>query len=231
MKIAGLQKVGLIDFPDRIAASIFLAGCNLECLYCHNRWMIRETDVIESMPVTEFLEWLGTRTGLLDGVCISGGEPTLHKELPDLLRAIRSMGFAIKLDTNGTRPQVLSGLLAAGLMDYVALDVKAPLDARYDQVAGCKVDIHAIRESICLTMQRAPEYELRTTVGPQLDEAALRAIAREVASARRWVLQPYRPAPSVHPSLLGTSYLSQEALATVVEELKAIAPGVRLRAL
>ena len=105
------------------------------------------------------------------------------------------------------------------------------MDARYDQVAGCKVDIHAIRESICLTMQRAPEYELRTTVGPQLDEAALRAIAREVASARRWVLQPYRPAPSVHPSLLGTSYLSQEALATVVEELKAIAPGVRLRAL
>jgi len=231
MKIAGLQKVGLIDYPDHIAASLFLAGCNLACAYCYNRWMIRENDVAEVMTVRAFLDWLGTRAGLLDGVCVSGGEPTIHPELPELLRGIKALGLSVKLDTNGTRPRVLSALLDAGLADYVAVDVKAPLDASYHVVAGCAVDLDAIRESVALAMDRAPDYELRTTVGPQLNEGDLEAIAAEIAQARRWVLQPFLASAAVDPALAAAPCLSEEALRQVAERLRRICPAVRVRGL
>ena len=229
MKIAGVQKVGLIDFPERVAATVFLAGCNLDCSYCHNRWMIHEADVAEAMSVADFLSWLETRVGLLDGVCISGGEPTLQPNLPSLLRPIKAMGFAIKLDTNGTFPDRLAALLDEDLVDYVAMDVKAPLDERYSQVAGRQVNLAAIRQSMGLLRSRAMAYEFRTTVAPCLDEEALGDIACEIGGEELWCLQPFVPAPTVDSSLAGVEFLDENALSDFARRVAADVPGVCVR--
>ncbi len=229
MKITGLQKLTLIDYPDRIAATLFLAGCNLDCGYCYNRWMIDASRAPEALPVEAFLDWLHIRVGKLDGVCVSGGEPTLDPDLPDLLRAIKGLGFAVKLDSNGTRPAVLGALLDEGLLDYVAVDIKAPLDERYAIVAGRPVDPDVIRRTLALLRAWGGPYELRTTVGPDLDRAALRDIAKELLPEERWYLQPYMATPEVSERLAGLSAPSEDDLRNAAEELRAVAGGVRLR--
>lgn len=197
MKIAGLQKVSLIDFPGHIAATVFLAGCNFNCGYCYNRWMIAEGAVTEALSASGFLHWLRARIGKLDGVCISGGEPLLHSELPDFIRSIRELGYAIKLDTNGAWPQRLAGLLDEDLLNYVAMDLKAPLNQRYGQVAGCTLDIALIRASMARLRQANIAYELRTTVGPGLTTDDLNALAQELKPHEKWFLQPFKPVASV----------------------------------
>ena len=252
VKIAGLQKVSLLDFPGRIAATIFLAGCNLNCGYCHNRWMLRAEEVVEALSLEDCLRWLSTRRGRLDGVCISGGEPTLGANLPAFLRAIKQLGFATKLDTNGTLPERLQALLVEGTVDYVALDLKAPLDERYGQVAGREVDVAAIRRTMALlrawirgaaaagekagagarpAADAAPRrgYEYRTTVAPLLDEAALGDIACELQPEERWVLQRFVPAEGVDPALAALPAPDEEALAALAARLAQVAPGVRVR--
>lgn len=229
IKIAGLQRVSLIDYPRHIAASVFLAGCNLRCPYCHNRWMCDATNVEEAMAVEDFMAWLETRQGLLDGVCVSGGEPTLQAELPAFMREIKERRFEVKLDTNGTRPQMLGHLLDEGLADYVAMDVKAPLDARYRQMAGRPVKMEAIRESMELLRTRAPAYEFRTTVAPGLDEADLVDIAGALEGDDTWFLQVFRYTEEVDGALADAEALDEEALAKAVQRLKKVIPGVSLR--
>jgi len=229
MKIAGLQRVSLIDYPGHIAATVFLAGCNLNCGYCYNRWMIDEESVPEALSGEEFLGWLRTRVGRLDGVCVSGGEPTVHEDLVPFLRTIKGLGFAVKLDTNGTTPGRLSALLAEGLLDYVAMDVKAPLDARYHRVAGRQVDLSALRQSMTLLRAWGKPYEFRTTVGPLLDAGDLQDIAREIEEAELWWLQPFVLTPEVALPLASAQALDESALRQAVRALAGIAPGVRLR--
>jgi len=230
MKIAGLQRVTLLDYPEHIAASVFLAGCNLNCGFCHNRWMIRESEVQEALSIEEFFDWLETREGLLDGVCVSGGEPTIHPELPDFVRRIKSLGFDLKLDTNGTLPERLKVLLDEGLVDYVAMDIKAPLDSRYNDVAGVRVNLEAIRQSMQLIRTKAPAYEFRTTVGPLLDAEALEEIAHEIGELDRWYLQPFERVPTVDPVVAEADALEAQELEELIERLAKIAPGVQLRA-
>jgi len=229
MKIAGLQKVSLIDYPEHIAATVFLAGCNLNCGYCHNRWMLSEAKVTEALSVQAFLGWLETRVGLLDGVCITGGEPTIHRELRDLVHAIKALNLQVKLDTNGTHPDRLSLLLNDGALDFVAMDIKAPLDERYDEVAGCHVDLGAIRESMSLLRSRALNYEFRTTVGPSLDERALEEIAREMRGDEHWFLQTFERVPGLDPSLSDAPALTRDELVDIVGRLAHLMPAVRLR--
>jgi len=229
MKIAGLQKASLIDYPDMISGTVFLAGCNLNCLYCYNRWMIRESRVKEAMSVEELMIWLKSRVGLLDAICISGGEPTIHSRLADFIKPIREMGYLIKIDTNGTNPDRLAYLLDQALVDYVALDIKAPFDRRYHAVAGCTVDLVAIRQCLGLIRARAPAYEVRTTVGPQLDEQDLRDIARDLKETDRWFLQLFLRKRYVHNSVAKAPALDERALHTIAEELRATVPLVRVR--
>ncbi len=239
MKIVGLQKVSLLDYPGQIAASVFLAGCNLDCGYCHNRWMIAadrtEGQVApEVISVGDLLRWLGTRRGLLDGVCISGGEPTLSAGLPDLLRPIRDLGLLVKLDTNGTRPERLAPLLAENLVDMVAMDLKAPLDARYAQVAGKAVDVDALRRTMALLRAWAASasgrtYEFRTTVGPQVSADWLADIAAELNPDETWYLQAFRPAEGVDPTLASGRWPDEDALVAWAARLAERAPGVRVR--
>lgn len=171
--ICGLQKMTLLDFPGKIACTVFLGGCNFRCPFCHNSelFMGKPEKLMED---EEFFAFLKSRKGLLDGVCVSGGEPTLYKVLPVFLEKIKEMGFLVKLDTNGYRPQVLKDLVENKLVDYVAMDVKNS-PATYGQTVGLeKMDLAAIEESLRFLIGGSVDYELRTTlVKPFHDRASI----------------------------------------------------------
>ena len=169
--ICGLQKMTLLDYPGKVACTVFLGGCNFRCPFCHNSelFMGKPQKLMEN---EEFFAFLEKRKGLLDGVCVSGGEPTLYKDLPVFLAKIKAMGFAVKLDTNGGRPEVLKDLLEKNLVDYVAMDVKNSPD-RYAQTVGLEtINLDPIEESLRLLISGEIPYELRTTLVAQLHDKA-----------------------------------------------------------
>ena len=194
MRIAGLQKVSLLDFPGRIAATVFLPGCNMRCPFCHNALLVLPGENPDpGMTELEFLDFLQTRPGKLDGVCVTGGEPTLHKELPELLRKIKDMGFQIKLDTNGTNPQMLSALMAEGLLDYVAMDIKNTFEKYPVTAGGGGVDVAKVEESIDFLLTDAVDYEFRTTVTAELHTPQdIGVIASRIRGAKRYFLQNFK---------------------------------------
>jgi len=191
--IAGYHPTTLIDWPGRLAAVVFLPKCNLRCRFCHAGPLLGSPP--ETIPLEAVLEHLASREGWVDGVVICGGEPTTWPTLPDLCRKFRGAGLAVKLDTNGTHPDRIEDLLARRLIDAVAMDLKAPLDARYQEVCGPEeVDLAAVGRSIDLLMAGRVEYEFRTTVCPAFHgEAEIRAMGERIAGARRWVLQRFEP--------------------------------------
>ena len=180
--ICGLQKMTLLDFPGKIACTVFLGGCNFRCPFCHNSelFMGKPQKLMED---EEFFAFLKTRKGLLDGVCVSGGEPTLYKDLPAFLAKIKEMGFLTKLDTNGYRPEVIKALTEKRLVDYIAMDLKNS-PAMYAQTVGLEtVDMAKIEESLRLLIGGSVPYELRTTLVAQLhDEASIRDMGRWIGS-------------------------------------------------
>lgn len=195
MRIVAIEKFSLIDYPRQLAAVFFTPGCNLNCFYCHNRALLMASDVQSWMGAEVALAWLDDRKGFLDGVVITGGEPTLQPGLAEFIRVIRSKGYLVKLDTNGTRPEVLQALLDEGLLDYVAMDLKAPRE-RYAEICGAPVDSAAIDKSIALLIGGSVDYEFRTTVAPQLEAEDILAMAGRIQGARRYILQQFRrPAP------------------------------------
>ena len=197
MRIVGLQKMTLLDYPGRVACTVFLGGCNFRCPFCHNSELL-DGSAEPVMDVQELLAFLEKRKGLLDGVCITGGEPTLQKDLPELLSAIKALGYAVKLDTNGYRPEILKDLVGQGLVDYVAMDVKNS-PQRYAETAGLPgLDIARIEESLAFLLSGAVDYELRTTVAEPLhDRQAMEDMARWLEKispnqkARRFFIQPF----------------------------------------
>jgi len=198
--IAGYHPVTLIDWPGRIAAVVFLPRCNLRCSFCHAGPLLKEPQ--ETIPLEAILEHLASRAGWIDGVVICGGEPTLWPGIGRLCEEFRRLGLAVKLDTNGTNPDRLEALLGAGLVDAVAMDLKAPIDERYHGVAGTRTDLRAINRSIDLLMESGVEYEFRTTVCPAfLAEDEIHAIGKRIAGARLWVLQRFEPANALDPIL------------------------------
>lgn len=197
MKIHGLQKMTLLDFPGRVACTVFLGGCDLNCPFCHNAELIDGT-AEPIMDENELLAFLEKRRGLLDGVAFTGGEPTLRKDLSDLFRRIKALGYPIKLDTNGLHPDRLKALLDEGLLDYVAMDVKNSPD-KYAVTCGVDgVDLDKIRESIRLLMDSGCDYEFRTTVVDELHEASdFEAIGQMIDGANAYFLQPFVDRDSV----------------------------------
>jgi pyruvate formate lyase activating enzyme len=196
MKISGLQKMTLLDYPGKVACTVFLAGCNFRCPFCHNSELLDGT-AEAVMDREEFLRFLSKRKGLLDAVCVSGGEPTLQRSLPEFLEEIKAMGFAVKLDTNGSRPHVLRELVSRGLVDYVAMDIKNSPD-RYGATVGAETPLEQLEESIRFLAAGAVDYEFRTTVVQQLhNEASVAEMGRWVSGlagnkkVRRWFVQPF----------------------------------------
>ena len=191
MKIHGLQKMTLLDFPGKVACTVFLGGCDLRCPFCHN-FDLATGAAPALMDDRELLAFLKKRQGLLDGVAITGGEPCLRPDLMALMREIRALGYAVKLDTNGTHPDRLSAILDEGLADYVAMDIKNSPE-RYAQTAGLEaIDLAPIRESVKLLMQGRADYEFRTTVVDELHRVEdFEAIGAWIQGARRYALQMF----------------------------------------
>jgi pyruvate formate lyase activating enzyme len=191
MRIGGLQKVSLLDFPGKIAATVFLSGCNMRCPFCHNAPLVLpggNTD--PGMTEQELLDFLQTRRGKLDGVCVTGGEPTLHKDLPLLLQKIKDMGFQIKLDTNGTNPEMLSALLDREILDYVAMDIKNSPE-KYSITCGGD-HLETVKKSAAILMNSKVEYEFRTTVVQQLHTPEdLEKIGQWLTGAKRYYIQQF----------------------------------------
>lgn len=198
----GWMRTSLIDFPGRIATVLFVGGCNFRCPMCHNADLVVRAGELPDVPEEEVWAFLERRQGLIDGVVVTGGEPTLHKDLPAFLRRVREKGLAIKLDTNGYRPEVLRALVDEGLVDYVAMDVKAPPE-KYALLSGrADLDLTRVEESIRILLEGRVDYELRTTVVPGwLDAEDVEAIARWIAGACRYVLQAFRPTRTLDPEL------------------------------
>ena len=180
--ICGLQKMTLLDYPGKVACTVFLGGCNFRCPFCHNSELFMGKPQ-KLMEEEAFFAFLKSRRGLLDGVCVSGGEPTLYKDLPAFLEKIKELGFLVKLDTNGSRPAVVKELVEKGLVDYIAMDVKNS-PARYPQTIGLKaMDMAPMEESLRFLIEGEADYELRTTLVAQLhDEGSVQAMGQWLSS-------------------------------------------------
>ena len=190
MQIQGLQKLTLLDFPGYVACTVFFGGCNFRCPFCHNATLVK-TGKGEEIALEDFYSFLKKRTGILDGVAVTGGEPLLQKELPAFLKRIKEMGYAVKLDTNGTDPDTLKALVEQSLVDYVAMDIKAPL-ARYDTLAGVAVNTEKIAQSVAFLLKGSVEYEFRTTlVKPYHTLSDMQEIGKWISGAKRYFLQGF----------------------------------------
>ncbi len=189
MRIAGLQKNSTLDFPGLFSAVVFFAGCNYDCWFCHNAQLLHNPPLMDEANILEFFE---RRAGLIEGVVLSGGEPTLQDDLIDFGRKLKRMDYKLKLDTNGSRPEMVGRLLREGLLDYVAMDYKAPLSI-YPKV--CDADASGVLETLELLQGAAKEgfqYELRTTAIPDLAPSVLLRMAKEMPPLPRYALQLYR---------------------------------------
>lgn len=228
MKICGLQKTTLLDFPGRVAATLFTGGCNFRCPFCHNSGLL-SGDAEAAYSVREILQFLEKRKRILEGVCITGGEPTLQPDLEDFIRDIRSLGLAVKLDTNGYRPDVLKALCQKGLLDYAAMDIKAGRD-RYETAAGvCGLDMKRIDESIRFLLEGHLPYELRTTVVRGIHEAEdFRQIGPWIKGCRRYFLQAFKDSEDI---LVPQAYdaFSAEEMRAFMELVRPYTEEVSLR--
>ena len=193
MLLAGLQKMTLLDYPQKVAATVFTCGCNFLCGFCHNPELIDIKTCNPEISEKYFFDFLKTRQNMLDGVCITGGEPTIQKDLVDFIRKIKDLGFLVKLDTNGSNPQMLKDLYDENLLDYVAMDIKTSFD-KYPKAIGIDFNLNNIKKSIGLIKQSNVDYEFRTTVVPDLvDEDDIRKIGEEVGPGKKIALQQFRP--------------------------------------
>ena len=227
MRIQGLQKLTLLDYPDRTACTIFLSGCNFRCPFCHNTPLLT-ADAADGMVEEELLAFLKKRQGLLDGVAITGGEPLLRPDLPALLEKIKALGYAVKLDTNGAFPDRLEQVVRARLADYVAMDVKNS-PARYAQtVSMAELDLAPIEKSVSFLLRGIVDYEFRTTAVAELhDDASFLSLADWLAGARRYYIQRFQPRDTVLRA--GLSAPSEMQLHCWAELVRPKIPTVEIR--
>lgn len=233
MVILGLHKTTLLDYPEHVAATLFTGGCNFRCPYCHNKDIVQMAESLVPLSESEFFSFLKKRHGILTGVCITGGEPTLHADLPDLIQRIKTLGYLVKLDTNGTNPKMLESLISANLIDYCAMDIKnAP--EKYSVTVGAAsnnsfLDLSAINQSIQLLLwQQTIAYEFRTTIVQELhSEADLRAICQWIAGAQAYFLQSYQDSEGVLQK--GFHAHSAEILQSYVTLCRQYIPNTTLR--
>lgn len=217
--IGGVQKSSLIDFPHKIAAIVFTQGCNFRCGYCHNAELI-EFSLKSKFGYNEFFEFLETRKGKLDGVVITGGEPTLQSSLREFIVKIKSMGFEVKLDTNGSNPEVLGKLIGENLLDYIAMDIKAPFE-KYCEISGVEVNIENIKKSVELIMNSGVDYEFRTTViKSQLSFEDFEKIGEQIKGAKKYYLQKFVPSKIYDKTLENEKTYTDEEFSEICEKLK-----------
>ena len=203
MKIGGINTLTLLDYPGKVSAIVFTAGCNFRCGYCHNVQFVLPEQIEKLkgsfIPEEKFFNFLDTRKGLLDGVVVSGGEATIHPDLPEFMKKIKDKDFLVKLDTNGTNPRMLEKLYAEKLVDYVAMDIKMPLD-EYESLAGIKVHADPMRKCVELIKNSGVDYEFRTTVIDEFhDTEVLERIFKDIGHVKTFTIQNFRPEKTIDP--------------------------------
>ena len=231
VEIGGLQKTTLIDYPGQVAATVFLTGCNFRCPFCYSPELVLPEKIKKQPKVSakELFDFLEKRRGLLEGIVICGGEPTCNKDLPEFIKKIKEMGFLVKLDTNGSNPKMLKELIDEKLVDYVAMDIKAPKE-KYDKIAGAKVEIQNIEESIRILKEGKVDYEFRTTVIPTLhNKEDIIEIAKWISPAKRFFLQNFRPEKTINPRFEKIKPYPKEFLEELRKEISSYFEACQIR--
>lgn len=226
MRLGGLQKLTLLDFPGHVACTVFTQGCNFRCPFCHNTPLVTGTDDPD-YPTDEFFRFLQKRQGLLDGVAITGGEPLLHADIADFIRRIRVLGYAVKLDTNGAFPDRLRALIDEGLLDYVAMDIKNSPE-KYELTAGVSGIFPAVEKSVALLKENRVPYEFRTTLVDELHTPDdLEAIGKWIQGTEHYFLQSFVDSGNILAG--GMHEASKEKTLHCLQAVRAYLPGTQLR--
>jgi pyruvate formate lyase activating enzyme len=221
MKLGGLQKLTLIDFPGKIAATVFTVGCNFFCPFCHNPELVDPEKIKEHplIPEEYFFDFLNERRGKLEGVCITGGEPVLQQDLSEFIKKIKNLSFSVKLDTNGSNPEIIENLIREKLVDYLAMDIKGPLE-KYSEITGREIDLEKIKKSVEI-IKKFPDYEFRTTILPRLHKKEdIIKIAEWLKGSKNYFLQQFRPGKTLDSSFEKEKSYSSEELAEICQTIR-----------
>ncbi|MBW2039016.1 MAG: anaerobic ribonucleoside-triphosphate reductase activating protein [Deltaproteobacteria bacterium] len=221
IKVKGFLETSFVDWSGKVVSVLFLPGCNFRCPFCHNHSLVLNPEGYEDIPLGHILGRFADLEGWVDGVCITGGEPTIHPHLPSLIEEIKRLGLLVKLDTNGSRPHVLRSLVEEGLVDFVAMDVKAPLDeVSYTRAAGVPINLEKIKESISFLKKGKIGYQFRITVVPALHRGEdLLELARQLRGSSPLKLQNFNPQDPLDENLKGTSPYPEEWIREMEEKV------------
>ena len=232
MELGGLQKMTTVDYPGKIAATVFLIGCNFRCPYCHNPELVLPEKIKKHPKIkkSDFFKFLDKRVGLLEGVCITGGEPTLNSDLPEFISNIKKKGFLVKLDTNGTNYKMLKELIDKDLIDYISMDIKTSIK-KYDKLLESGNVISQIKKSINIIKNSNKDYEFRTTVVPGIvNESDIKEIGQLLKKVKKFVLQQFIPGKTIDPAFEKIKPFSEEKLKKMTTILKRTIENVEVRA-
>jgi pyruvate formate lyase activating enzyme len=242
MKIGGLQKLTLVDYPSKIAATVFLTGCNFKCGFCHNAGLVDVEEIKKQPEISEkdFFKFLDSKVGLIDGICITGGEPTINSDLIDFIKKIKEKGFLVKLDTNGSNPEMLGKIIREELVDFIAMDIKTSIDVKsqdpisnaqnYSKATGVKVNIDNIKRSVDLIKNSGIDYEFRTTVVPGVvEEKDIEKIGQWLQGAKKFALQQFRNQKVLDKSFENVQPYLEETLKEFKKILEKYIERVELR--
>jgi len=227
--IKGFQKLSLIEYPGKLSAIVFVGKCDFRCHFCYNIDLVKNYKKLPDISEKKILRFLKTRKGLLDAVAITGGEPTLHKGLPEFMKKIKDLGFLVMLETNGSRPKMIKQLIDKELIDYIAMDIKATLE-KCDEVAGVKVDKKKIQESIDIIRNSGIDYEFRTTVVPKyFKKKDVLAIGKWLKGSKSYYLQQFRPENTLDKTLENVEPYPPEKLKEFAKIMKPYFKSVKIR--
>ena len=236
MDIKGFIDVSFVDWDGKISSVIFLPNCNFRCPFCHNLNLVFNPEKLDTIPFEHVKNQLERQRGWTDGICITGGEPTLHSDLPELCSRLRKMGFQVKVDTNGTNPSMLKKLVKNGIIDYVAMDIKAPLTVeKYSEASGVKAEkmLEKVKESVEILLGSSMDYEFRTTVVPRLhDEEDIEQICRSLVGCRKYVLQKFDVSlgkETINPEFMKLKPFTDEEMQKFLAAAQEIIPNAKLR--
>jgi len=229
MRLGGIQKLTLLDYPGTVACTVFTLGCNMRCPFCHNSLLVTKTDEAEEYPVEDFFAFLEKRRGILDGVCVTGGEPLIHSDAGEFIAKIKALGYKVKLDTNGSFPEKLEEILKSGNVDYVAMDIKNSPEKYAETVGIPGFDVSKIQRSIEIIRSSGVEYEFRTTVVSPLHNAeSIAGAAQMVKGSPKYFLQNFVDSGNLINGE-GMGALPEEELERALTKAKDFIPGSQIR--
>ncbi|MDR0334810.1 MAG: anaerobic ribonucleoside-triphosphate reductase activating protein [Methanomassiliicoccaceae archaeon] len=230
MKIAGFIKTTLLDWDGMVACTVYLAGCNFRCPYCHNGRIVTDAESVEALNEDDVLRYIGENTDFIDGVVVSGGEPLMNGDIGVFLKKLKALGVKVKIDTNGGFPDAMNDLIGAGLIDMVAMDVKSSLNERYSSAAGVDVNIDDIKRSIRVIIDSGVEHEFRTTAVPVfVREDDIKDICRNIRGAKKYRIHQFRNRSTMDDSLSVLDPYPEPRLIEMAEIAKGYVRDVKIR--